>query len=367
MMNVSRNLVFVFLLTFLVVNLLLLFVSQNTTTSHDSSSSPEKFSKLSINNEDDQSRIKQLWQIISLNKEYEESAIDDQMMFMIKRKAFLTNKAVNGIKPVLNPKAMDDMILNQYTEPEETFLNSHPNKDQHLKWMDRAGLNEFAGYGGDGSCSITNKNREPWRKILSKWIEIAKVFRIRYFLSAGTLLGAWRDEEAMPYAQDLGIRIHIDDFDKLNEMSMTERRIVWDPRDDHKFHIYFSRDWRLPLAERRRFSCEGKRVYEYEGQCSFSYPNARLIFRDWHLDIYAYNSTSGHQQDQTPVRFMPYDVTFEFRKVDIFPVTRCMFMGMETRCPQNPLAVFKTLYEKSKNDYLNPERICTNKTWVKTE
>ena len=109
----------------------------------------------------------------------------------------------------------------------------------------------------------------------------------------------------IPYDQDMDIRVHIDDFDQLYELR--ERRLVWQANEDHDYHIYFTRFWRLPYAE-RRFSCKGKRVHQYEGQCSFTDPTARMIFRNWHLDLYAYTTY------QDTVKYMPHDKAFEYRK-----------------------------------------------------
>ena len=223
-------------------------------------------------------------------------------------------------------------------------------KVENLDWLDRSGSKEFSDY-GDGSCPA-NPNKKPWQNILNNWIRVAKEHDIRYFLTAGSLLGAWRDEEVIPYDADMDIRVHIDDFDKL--FPLRQKKFVWESNDDYDFHIYFTRDWRLPYNLRRRFSCKGKRVYEYEGQCSFTDPTARMIYRNWHLDLYAFTTY------QDTVKFMPHDAAFEYRKEDILPVTRCMFMGIETRCPQKPTAIFKNLYGSIK-----PLKKCVNKSMVR--
>ena len=231
----------------------------------------------------------------------------------------------------------------------KSLLDQQP-KDEDLEWLDRDDAKGFAEY-GDGSCPVTT-DRTPWQKVLAKWIEVAKEHKIRYFLTAGSLLGAWRDEEVIPYDQDLDIRIHIDDFDKL--YPLRQRKFIWESYDDYDFHFYFTKDWRLPYDLRRRYSCKGKKVEDYEGQCSFTDPTARLIYRQWHMDLYAYT----YYQDT--VKFIPHSAAYEYRKEDILPVTRCMFMGIETRCPQKPKVIFKNLYNSFK-----PTKICSNKTWVK--
>ncbi|MEO0687822.1 MAG: LicD family protein, partial [Cyanobacteria bacterium J06649_11] len=248
--------------------------------------------------------------------------------------------------------AMIDRIYKNLFPSEnlKSWLDQQQPKDEDLEWLDRDDAKGFAEY-GDGSCPVTT-DRGPWQKVLARWIEIAKKHNIHYFLTAGSLLGAWRDEEVIPYDQDLDIRIHINDFDKL--YPLRQRKFVWESYDDYDFHIYFTRDWRLPYDLRRRYSCKGKKVEDYEGQCSFVDPTARLIYRQWHMDLYAYTTY------QDTVKFMPHSAAYEYRKVDILPVTRCMFMGIETRCPQKPTVIFKNLYDSFK-----PSKICSNKTWVK--
>jgi len=241
---------------------------------------------------------------------------------------------------------MINQILEKYLP--KSIINSEKMED--LEWLDREDAKGFAEY-GDNTCPETT-DRKPWQKVLTRWVEIAKQHNIRYFLTSGTLLGAWRDEEVIPYDQDMDIRIHIDDFDKL--YPLRQRKFIWESYDDYETHFYFTRDWRLPYDLRRRFSCKGKHVEEYEGQCSFIDPNARMIYRQWHLDLYAFTSY------QDVVKFLPHDAAFEYKKSDIFPLTRCMFMGIETRCPQKPTAILNKLYSS-----LKPTRKCVNKTYVK--
>ena len=186
-----------------------------------------------------------------------------------------------------------ERLVNSIWRPTNKDKNAtygtHPNLNighGDLEWLDRDGAKDLANY-GDGTCPI-NRNREAWQKMLRYWITLAKKYNIRYFLTAGSLLGAWRDEEVIPYDQDMDIRIHIDDFDKF--YPLRQRKFVWESYDDWDMHFYFVRDWRLPYDLRRRYSCKGKLVPDYEGQCSFVDPNARLIYRNWHMDLYAYTT-----------------------------------------------------------------------------
>ena len=96
-----------------------------------------------------------------------------------------------------------------------------------------------------------------------KSYNIFTVFFSRYFLDFGSLLGAWRDEEAIPYDADVDIRVHNDDLETLFNLPIRVRNMTWDSYDDYDVHLYFTKDWRKPYHLRRRFSCSGKQVIFY--------------------------------------------------------------------------------------------------------
>lgn len=165
----SLHLVVVFLLALLLANLYyLLFIIQKTTVN----SRQSKHDKDGV-------IIKQLLQEKSLiqNRKHDGLIIDKQ--------TYAEFESYYKKVSLAKRDGMESLMLNQH---------------QHLKWMDLDGSKGFSGY-GDGSCSV-NKDRKQWQKIFSRWVEIAKEKNIRYFLSAGSLLGAWRDGDVIPYDDD---------------------------------------------------------------------------------------------------------------------------------------------------------------------
>jgi hypothetical protein len=96
-------------------------------------------------------------------------------------------------------------------------------------------------------------------------------------------------------------------------------------------------------------------VEEYEGQCSFTDPTARLIYRQWHLDLFVY------AEYYDTVKFIP-DARPAFRRSDILPVVRCDFMKFELRCPRKPKVVLESHYSG-----LTPSKVCFNNTFVSPE
>ena len=223
--------------------------------------------------------------------------------------------------------------------------------DEDLEWLDRDDSKGFADY-GDGSCPVTT-DRGPWQKNTCQMDTNRKKTQ-HSFTSwhLASLLGAWRDEEVIPYDQDMDVRVHIDDFDKiypLRQRKFCVGFLRW-PRHSFLFHK------RLAIALRCKTSIhlQRKKGWRIRRTMFFSLiQNARMIFRQWHMDIYAYVTY------QDTVKFIPFSAPFEYRKDEIFPLTRCMFMGIETRCPKKAKAIFKNLY-----DSIKPTKKCFNKTWV---
>eukprot|EP00111_Clytia_hemisphaerica_P022054 TCONS_00064820-protein len=224
--------------------------------------------------------------------------------------------------------------------------------ENELAWLDRNDSKPYRDY-GDETCGI-NTDRMGFLFLIRKWQEIAKANNIRYFLDFGSLLGAWRDEETIPYDADTDIRVHNDDLETLFNLSIRVRKMSWDSYDDNGVHLYFTKDWRKPYHMRRRFSCKGKEVPDYEGQCSFTDPTARLIHRQWHLDLFVY--TDYHDT----ILFIP-DGRPAFLKNDFLPLVRCDFMGIEVRCPKKPRLVLQEHYSN-----LMPSKVCFNKTWYES-
>ena len=50
-----------------------------------------------------------------------------------------------------------------------------------------------------------------------------------------------------------------------------------------------------------------------------------------------------------------------WKKDDVLPLKKCMFMGIETRCPNNPLAILKSYYGEN----LYPSTVCVEGKWRK--
>ena len=204
---------------------------------------------------------------------------------------------------------------------------------------------------GDNTCG-DNPNRDVLHAIFKRWVEIAEINNITYFLTTGTLLGAWRNEDIIPYDRDIDVLIDGRDNVKL-ELIKDERNFV---ESDNKFHLILEEDWRQPYNRRRRFKCNGKLVSRYSDHCSFQEPLGRLIKGYHHLDIYDYKLENGMLSD-------PSEWEKKYPSTEVFPLKKCKFMGIMAYCPKNPKPILQAFYGKN----LNSTKKCENKIWVQVD
>ena len=222
-------------------------------------------------------------------------------------------------------------------------------KIPELGWLQREDGSKNSNY-GDNTCP-DNSDRVVFIKLFKRWLKIAKKYNITYFLTTGTLLGAWRNQDVIPYDPDMDVLIDTKDSEKIVKLK-SKRNIA---RTDTNPYIIIQEDWELPYAKRRRFKCDGEQVKEYSDQCSFQEPLGRLIADNRQIDIYDYKIENKKLID-------PSEWEKEYPTKDIFPLKKCMFMKLETVCPKNPRVILEAFYGKN----LSPTTICKKGEWVKS-
>lgn len=101
----------------------------------------------------------------------------------------------------------------------------------------------------------------PWRGGLSElvhaWVNISKQHSIEYVLACGSLLGAMRDSDVIPYDSDVDILIDINYYPVLKRLAVERRYIA---SSDGKMHLVLQPEFMLniPVESRKRYDCQGK-------------------------------------------------------------------------------------------------------------
>ena len=108
---------------------------------------------------------------------------------------------------------------------------------------------------GESGCADN-----PWRGGLSElfqaWTNISKQHNIEYVLACGSLLGAMRNGDVIPYDSDIDILIDINYWPVMKRLSV-KRNFT---RTDGKIHLVVQPEFTLniPDESRKRYDCQGK-------------------------------------------------------------------------------------------------------------
>ena len=120
------------------------------------------------------------------------------------------------------------------------------------EWIQLAQNFNYSDY-GDNTCG-DHPYRSKYEKLLKRWLEIAKEYNVTYFLNSGTLLGAWRNQDVVPYDLDMDVTVSWEDNTNLEKIREAKPFSPW----DKGIHLYIHKDWRLPPEKRRSFNCQGE-------------------------------------------------------------------------------------------------------------
>ena len=174
-------------------------------------------------------------------------------------------------------------------------------------------------------------------------------------LTYGSLLGAWRNGDKMPWDTDIDIYTDAMDNAKMNAI-----------KDDRGFstysnlvHLALDVDWRIPsVSKRRRVTCDGKVLsnsYWKPDSCTFTGPLGRMIMGyEKYLDIWDVERVNGKVFDR-------YGKGAYYPESEIFPLKKCSYLGLEVYCPRNPKPIFDAFYGKDKD--LTNRWVCRKGRW----
>ena len=114
---------------------------------------------------------------------------------------------------------------------------------------------------GEEDCP-DNPRREVLFELLRKWVEISKQNNIEYVLACGSLLGATRNGDIIPYDTDIDVLVNVNHFSIIEGLS--ERRNF--DSFDGKIHLVVQREFMLNISmeNKKRFNCQGKVSRETE-------------------------------------------------------------------------------------------------------
>ena len=115
---------------------------------------------------------------------------------------------------------------------------------------------------GDKTCNETkhgNLWQKPYIELLLHWKSLSMRHNISYFLVYGTLIGAVRSADFIPWDGDMDIMVDQDYYDII--ANIDNNRNFVRKTTDPKFHLVVQNDFKQSYndtTERRMFNCMGQ-------------------------------------------------------------------------------------------------------------
>ena len=226
-----------------------------------------------------------------------------------------------------------------------------------------------------------NPRKAEFNTLLSFWDKIANLYKINYTITYGTYLGWYRNQNYIPYDEDLDIHISIDSVKNLLDLIKYEWCFYPHELRDNRIKpetptLLINPDHNFKFKSRKRHNCQGEKVDIQQDVCSFSGIIGRLVYRKngktSHLDIFVYNhetnktNRDNHLVEKRAVDY--YGDTASYIVSDIGtnlpPTTKCNINGVTTRCFNRDIGK-QFLINRYGENFLTPDRIYKNKKWNK--
>ena len=140
------------------------------------------------------------------------------------------------------------------SESRPTFLKERVSEISNLELQTFQGTSLY----GEPGCFDN-----PWRKNLTElfvvWANITNQHNIDYVLGCGSLLGAMRNADVIPYDSDIDVLVDINWFSTLRQLSVQRNFDA----SDGKIRLLIQPQFHLDILpdSRKRFDCRGQVIY----------------------------------------------------------------------------------------------------------
>ncbi|THD25439.1 hypothetical protein D915_003694 [Fasciola hepatica] len=208
-------------------------------------------------------------------------------------------------------------------------------------------------------CTVHTAKREKEYQLLRHWIQLAEENGLIWWLGYGSLLGAVRDGDFIPYDHDTDIVVLDSAEPIIRRLETPRENMTFD-----KINLITRKQNYCMYDHMPRLNCQGVPVRFQLDPCGFCTPLARLIssYFDF-FDMFMARIELHWDPDGNPARIGVIDegsdkdggLKLSYALDDIFPLATCRYMGLNLPCPRNPHAVLSHLYGEN---YLRPNRLC---------
>ncbi|KAF5403960.1 hypothetical protein PHET_02643 [Paragonimus heterotremus] len=220
------------------------------------------------------------------------------------------------------------------------------------------------------NCRVENGKRERMYHLLRHWIDLAERHGIIWWLGYGSLLGAVRDEDFIPYDHDVDLYVLGSQADFIRSLS-----VDWRELNGSQIQLIRRSGDYCVNDHAIRPNCDGIPVHVQRDSCAFCTPLARLVSdRSTYLDLFivqAHLIVHSGEPSVTQIGLLEELIDTDkgliqsYPMQSVFPLTTCKFMGLRIPCPRNAFSVLTHVYGQN---FIHPSKMCqqTFKFWYET-
>ncbi|KAF5403961.1 hypothetical protein PHET_02644 [Paragonimus heterotremus] len=213
------------------------------------------------------------------------------------------------------------------------------------------------------NCRVEYAKRMHMYELLLHWIELAERHGIVWWLVYGSLLGAVRHEDFIPYDHDIDIGVIGSQVDLIRSLSTDWHKLKMSQTNLITRQGNYCINDNIP-----RLNCQGVPVRYQLDPCAFCTPFARLISGYFtFLDVFVFHPRLLlNATNKNDVRLGLFDEAVDADKGEIisytldsvFPLSSCQYMGLRVPCPRKSDVVLTHLYGPN---LLLPSRMCSRR------
>ncbi|KAF7262722.1 hypothetical protein EG68_00005 [Paragonimus skrjabini miyazakii] len=221
-------------------------------------------------------------------------------------------------------------------------------------------MNYYRGPNDKINCRVEHGRRERMYHLLRHWIDLAEQHGIVWWLAYGSLLGAVRDKDFIPYDHDVDIFVLGPQVDFIRSLS-----VEWRELNGSQIQLIKRSGSYCVNDHAIRPNCDGIPVHVQRDSCAFCTPLARLISdRSTYLDLFVVHAHVVVYPGEPSVTHLGLlveladtdrELVQSYPMQSVFPLTTCNFMGLRVPCPRNASSVLTHIYGKN---FIQPSKMC---------
>ena len=214
-----------------------------------------------------------------------------------------------------------------------------------------------------------NKNEKEYDYILNWLYNFSNNNDINFSIAYGTLLGYVRNNNYIPYDNDMDIYIGKDDAYKIISL-INNKNIIYNSDvktiNNHDLYLIINKNHDEKIDNRDRYNCNGNKVNKQCDDCSFNGLFARIIYNKVHCDLFVYSDNNVNDDYNKDCNNMGCVYVSTSKGKSTFPNTKTVKINnINTKIFESDNLIKNLMVSKYGSNFMKPNHEYNNGRWVK--